>query len=74
MFKNQLSEEQLLKRVKSRSGEDVRSPYYRDTTAIIHSLPFRRLKHKTQVFFAPFWYKYGHYLEQRTPESYASAF
>ncbi len=53
MFKNQLSEEQLLKRVKSRSGEDVRSPYYRDTTAIIHSSPFRRLKHKTQVFFAP---------------------
>lgn len=32
---------------------DIRSPYYRDTTAIIHSLPFRRLKHKTQVFFAP---------------------
>jgi dGTPase len=32
---------------------DIRSPYYRDTTAIIHSSPFRRLKHKTQVFFAP---------------------
>lgn len=53
MFKNELSNEQLLKRVKSRSAEDVRSPYYRDTTAIIHSSPFRRLKHKTQVFFAP---------------------
>jgi dGTPase len=39
--------------VKSRTGGDVRSPYYRDTTAIIHSSPFRRLKHKTQVFFAP---------------------
>lgn len=50
MFKNELSNEQLLKRVKSRSAEDVRSPYYRDTTAIIHSSPFRRLKHKTQVF------------------------
>ena len=33
--------------------EDSRGPYYRDTTAIIHSSPFRRLKHKTQVFFAP---------------------
>lgn len=33
--------------------EDVRGPYYRDTTAIIHSSAFRRLKHKTQVFFAP---------------------
>ncbi len=32
---------------------DVRGEYYRDTTAIIHSSPFRRLKHKTQVFFAP---------------------
>ncbi len=33
--------------------EDIRGPYYRDTTAILHSSPFRRLKHKTQVFFAP---------------------
>ncbi len=32
---------------------DVRGAYYRDTTAIIHSSAFRRLKHKTQVFFAP---------------------
>ncbi len=32
---------------------DVRGAYYRDTTAIIHSSPYRRLKHKTQVFFAP---------------------
>jgi dGTPase len=32
---------------------DVRGVYYRDTTAIIHSSAFRRLKHKTQVFFAP---------------------
>lgn len=53
MFKNELSDDILMKRVKSRSSEDVRSPYYRDTTAIIHSSPFRRLKHKTQVFFAP---------------------
>lgn len=32
---------------------DIRGNYYRDQTAIIHSLPFRRLKKKTQVFFAP---------------------
>lgn len=33
--------------------EDIRGPYFRDQTAIIHSAPFSRLKHKTQVFFAP---------------------
>ena len=33
--------------------EDVRGAYFRDQTAIIHSTAFRRLKHKTQVFFAP---------------------
>jgi dGTPase len=33
--------------------EDVRGPYFRDQTAIIHSMPFRRLKHKAQVFFSP---------------------
>lgn len=42
----------LQQRRKERKG-DVRGAYYRDTTAIIHSSPFRRLKHKTQVFFAP---------------------
>ena len=44
--------EQLQQRKNKRKG-DVRGAYYRDTTAIIHSSPFRRLKHKTQVFFAP---------------------
>ncbi len=44
--------ELLAKRIRPRQ-EDFRGPYYRDTTAIIHSSPFRRLKHKTQVFFAP---------------------
>ena len=34
-------------------ASDVRGDYFRDQTAIIHSTPFRRLKHKTQVFFAP---------------------
>lgn len=49
---NELSVEQMRKRQQSRAT-DVRGDYYRDTTAIIHSSPFRRLKHKTQVFFAP---------------------
>lgn len=44
--------ELLESRIRPRQ-EDVRGAYYRDTTAIIHSSPFRRLKHKTQVFFAP---------------------
>ncbi len=50
--KNPLPEEAYLKRTHERC-EDIRGPYFRDQTAIIHSLPFRRLKHKTQVFFAP---------------------
>ncbi|MBR2616546.1 MAG: HD domain-containing protein [Clostridia bacterium] len=32
---------------------DARSPFFRDYTRIIHSSGFRRLKHKTQVFFSP---------------------
>lgn len=52
-FTNKLSNEVLTSRVRERSNQDVRSPYYRDTTAILHSSPFRRLKHKTQVFFSP---------------------
>jgi len=31
----------------------IRGDFFRDQTAIIHSMPFRRLKHKTQVFFSP---------------------
>ena len=43
----------LAKSRKKDRKEDSRGHYYRDTTAILHSSPFRRLKHKTQVFFAP---------------------
>ena len=34
-------------------GNDLRSDFERDYTRIIHSTAFRRLKHKTQVFFSP---------------------
>ena len=49
---NPLSEEQYKSRIRPRNY-GVRGDYFRDQTAIIHSRPFRRLKHKTQVFFAP---------------------
>lgn len=49
---NDIDNNLLIKRRFDRT-EDIRGAYYRDTTAIIHSSPFRRLKHKTQVFFAP---------------------
>ena len=32
---------------------DIRSDFARDYTRIIHSSGYRRLKHKTQVFFSP---------------------
>ena len=51
-FINKLDESSLKKRKRPKKV-DVRGDYYRDQTAIIHSLPFRRLKKKTQVFFAP---------------------
>lgn len=51
-LKNTLDAIVLLKRKVPRK-DDFRGDYFRDTTAIIHSYPFRRLKHKTQVFFSP---------------------
>lgn len=51
-MKNPLSSEVYSER-KLEKEFPIRGDYFRDQTAIIHSMPFRRLKHKTQVFFAP---------------------
>ncbi len=51
-MKNPFPAELYLRRTRPHK-EDVRGAYFRDQTAIIHSTPFRRLKHKTQVFYAP---------------------
>ena len=40
-------------RQRAESEDDVRPAFQRDRDRIIHSKAFRRLKHKTQVFFAP---------------------
>jgi dGTPase len=40
-------------RVRAEPEDDVRPAFQRDRDRIIHCKAFRRLKHKTQVFFAP---------------------
>jgi dGTPase len=40
-------------RLRPEPEDDVRPAYQRDRDRILHSKAFRRLKHKTQVFFAP---------------------
>lgn len=47
--------EKIIKREKEiyRRENDMRSEFERDYTRILHCNAYRRLKHKTQVFFSP---------------------
>ncbi len=48
-WENIIKREQFL----YRRNNDIRDEFQRDYTRIIHSNSYRRLKHKTQVFFSP---------------------
>lgn len=48
-WKNMISREQPL----YNKENDIRTDFERDYTRIIHSTAYRRLRHKTQVFFSP---------------------
>ncbi len=54
-FRTELTVDELRSRPEPRpeDEQDLRGHFFRDTTAVVHSYPFRRMKHKTQVFFAP---------------------
>src|SRR3989344_8202141 len=41
-------------RIQKDTKDDTRFPFQRDRDRIIHTTAFRRLKHKTQVFVAPY--------------------
>lgn len=41
------------RRAREEPDSAVRTPFQRDRDRIVHSKPFRRLKHKTQVFVSP---------------------
>ena len=40
-------------RLRPETEDDIRPAFQRDRDRVIHSKAFRRLKHKTQVFFSP---------------------